>query len=84
MACGTVVVATAVGGITEQIENGQTGFLVPRKDADEMARIVLLLQKKPPLLTKISQNASQTAQNRFSLDSQTLQYLDWFHDLVKS
>jgi glycosyltransferase involved in cell wall biosynthesis len=84
MACGTVVVATAVGGITEQIENGQTAFLVARKDADEMARIILLLQKKPPLLAKISLNASQTAQNRFSLDSQTLQYLDWFHDLVKS
>ena len=84
MACGTVVIATAVGGISEQIENGQTGFLVPRKDADEMARIVLLLQKNPPLLAKISQNASQVAQNRFSLDAQALQYLDWFRNLVKS
>ena len=84
MACGTVVVATTVGGIIEQIENGQTGFLAPRKDSDEMAQIVLLLQKNLPLLTKISQNASQVAQNRFSLDSQALQYLDWFHDLVNS
>ena len=62
MACGTAVVATAIGGISEQIENGQTGFLVPRKDADEMARIVLLLQKNPPLLAEVSQNASKVAQ----------------------
>ena len=84
MACGTAVVATAVGGISEQIENGQSGFLVPCKDADEIARIVLLLHKTPPLLAEVSQNASQVAQNCFSLNSQTLQYLDWFRDLVKS
>src|SRR5208282_1198124 len=33
LACGTRVVATAVGGIAEQIIEGKTGFLVPAGDA---------------------------------------------------
>ena len=38
LACGTPVVATAVGGIPEQIVEGKTGFLVPVGDAGAMWR----------------------------------------------
>lgn len=34
------MVATAVGGIPEQVENGVTGFLVPQKDAGTMAACI--------------------------------------------
>ena len=37
MACGTPVVATAVGGIPEQVEHGVSGFLVPPGDSSGMA-----------------------------------------------
>jgi glycosyltransferase involved in cell wall biosynthesis len=44
LVCGTPVVATAVGGIPEQIEGGVTGFLAPAGDAASMAaRIEQLL-----------------------------------------
>ncbi len=44
LACGTSVVATAVGGIPEQIKNGVNGFLVAASDSEEMAaRIEQLL-----------------------------------------
>lgn len=41
LACGIPVVATAVGGIPEQVQDGITGFLMPHGDAETMmARIV--------------------------------------------
>jgi glycosyltransferase involved in cell wall biosynthesis len=44
LACGTPVVATAVGGIPEQVEDGQTGFLVPVGNARALAeRLTQLL-----------------------------------------
>jgi glycosyltransferase involved in cell wall biosynthesis len=38
LACGTPVVATAVGGAPEIVRDGQDGFLVPHGNASALAR----------------------------------------------
>ena len=38
LACGTPVLAFAVGGIPEMVEPGRTGFLAPRVDADSLGK----------------------------------------------
>lgn len=84
MACDTVVVATAVGGILEQIEDGKTGFLVRKKDAEGMRCAVLALRQNPALRQQVVQEASRLVQKHYRLEQQTSRYLDWFHKLVKS
>jgi starch synthase len=43
MACETPVVATAVGGITEVVADGETGLLVPAGRPEELARAMVTL-----------------------------------------
>lgn len=42
-ACARPVVATDVGGVRSVVENGVTGFLAQRGDADQVARLLQLL-----------------------------------------
>jgi glycosyltransferase involved in cell wall biosynthesis len=47
MAAGTPLVATAVGGIPDVVEDGVTGILVPRRDAGALARAISGLLEDP-------------------------------------
>lgn len=94
-ACGTPVVATAVGGIPEQVtslypwgdgnvETGRspTGVLVQPRDAQEMAAAVRRLLADDGLLERLGQNAANDASRRFALDAQVDAYLDWYRSIL--
>ena len=52
-ACGLPVVATDVGGVSEMMRAGQTGFLVPAKDADALRQTLARLIDDPELRVKM-------------------------------
>jgi glycosyltransferase involved in cell wall biosynthesis len=84
LACGTPVIATAVGGIPEQIVEGETGFLVPRGDSALMAQRVLELINQPEICQRMGQAAFAYARRAFDQDRQAGTYLQWFEDLHES
>jgi len=84
LACGTPVIATAVGGIPEQIEDGETGFLVPPGDAKAMAERITRLLKDEDLRRQMAKEAATTAQNRFSLERQVEDYLRWYREILSA
>jgi glycosyltransferase involved in cell wall biosynthesis len=43
LSCGVPVIATAVGGVPEVVEDGKSGFLLPVGDVDGMAAAALTL-----------------------------------------
>lgn len=80
LACGTPIIATAVGGIPEQIVEESTGFLVPRGDSDVMAGRLAQLIDHPDQCEKMGLAAALHAQQNFSLERQVANYLQWFEE----
>ncbi|MEM8543259.1 MAG: glycosyltransferase [Cyanobacteria bacterium P01_H01_bin.119] len=83
LACGTPVVATAVGGIPEQICAGETGFLVAPGDAAAMAQSTVALLTRPALSRQLSAQARQAAVAQFSLEQMVCQYTGWYQDILQ-
>ena len=70
MARGIPVVATAVSGPCEIVEDGQTGLLVPPKDPDAMAKALVELLKDPGRRARMGRQGQARVETVFSLDSQ--------------
>lgn len=60
-ACGTPVVANAVGGLLTIVEHGRTGFLVPDRQPDIFARHIANVLDDPALAARMSHMAAEKA-----------------------
>jgi glycosyltransferase involved in cell wall biosynthesis len=83
LACGIPVVATAVGGIPEQVDEGITGFLVPAGDSGAMAGRMKLLHDDRQLRRALAGAAAETARRRFSLDRMVDDYVAWYEEILR-
>jgi len=82
LSCGLPVIATNVGGISEQLTN-KTGMLVKKKDALEFANAIESLAQNPTMVKEMSAHAHEDAQKRFSLEKQVTTYLDWYEEILQ-
>ena len=92
MACGTPVVASAVGGIPEVVEHGETGLLVapeaisateveprhPEQFARDLATAVNALLGDPDLRASMAHKARARVEQRFSWQSIARQTLEFY------
>lgn len=60
-ACGTPVVAAAVGGLRTLVEHGETGFLIDSRDPIVYARHIETVLASPSYAHTLSRNATQLA-----------------------
>jgi glycosyltransferase involved in cell wall biosynthesis len=68
MRAGLPVVAHAVGGVVEQVENGVTGHLVERDDAQGLAECTRTLVADPAERRRMGAAAAERFQQRFTLE----------------
>jgi glycosyltransferase involved in cell wall biosynthesis len=68
MACGAPIVATAVGGIPELIEDGAQGLLVRPRDPGALAEALRRLLEDRPLASRLGRAARERQRADFDLD----------------
>jgi glycogen synthase len=82
MACGTAVVASAVGGILEVVEDGVTGLLVPPARPDELAAAIRTLLDDPERARAMGQAGRRRVEETFSWTSVAAQTEGVYQDAI--
>jgi glycosyltransferase involved in cell wall biosynthesis len=68
MAAGLPVVASAVGGVPEIVDDGRTGLLAPAGDAAALADRLCRLMNDAPLAARLGEAARREVRERYSFD----------------
>lgn len=77
LACGTAVVASRVGGISEQVHD-ETGLLVEPGDPEALARAIAELLEDDDRRRAMGHAAAEDARSRFGLERQVDAYLELY------
>jgi trehalose synthase len=81
---GRPVVASRVGGIQDQIADGETGFLVDPQDLEAYGDVVVRLISDPELAERIGREAQERVRSEFLGTRHLAQYLELFERLMAS
>lgn len=68
MASGKPVIATAVGGTPEAVDDHVTGLLVPPKDPDALAQAIISLLAHPEWAGQLGHNGRKRVERHFSFE----------------
>jgi glycosyltransferase involved in cell wall biosynthesis len=82
LACGTPVIATAVGGVPEQVEDGVTGRLVPAADAEAMAVATLEVAGDEPKLAAMGRAAADYARRELDFERTVDAYVGLLEEIA--
>ena len=82
MASGLPVIATDVGGNPELVEPGATGTLVPRNDAESMARAMRAYAESTELCRRHGSEARRMVERRFGMEAMVNAYMAVYDQLL--
>jgi glycosyltransferase involved in cell wall biosynthesis len=84
MACGRLVVASAVGALPELIRDGQSGLLVPPQDVAALARAMGRLARDADLRRSLQVSAAAHASQRFDIQVVGPATLELYHAAISA
>ena len=83
MAAGKPVVATRVGGLAESIIDGETGFLVPSRDATALAEAIQKLVADPFMARAMGQKGTARVLSIFTMERMARQNEAYYYALLE-
>ena len=83
MAMGKPIVASAAGGVLEQVQNGVHGLLVRPGDAEAIAKSICVLLNDPSLATSLGANARKRAIQMFSWEVSIQRLMKVYDELLE-
>ena len=78
MTAGSPVIATAVGGMPELVEDGVTGLLVPPQDIQALSKAMVRLADDPSLSEAMGKEGRKRALEWFDINLIVRQYEDLY------
>lgn len=81
MACGTPVIGSAVGGIQYSVLDGVTGYLVPPKNPQSLARYLAMLHDNPSMAQALGRAGIRRVRSKFTWDRVTSELLGIYQNV---
>ncbi|MNJ88758.1 putative glycosyltransferase EpsD [compost metagenome] len=82
-ASGIPVISTDVGGVKDILKEGETGFVVPKKDAAAFSEKLQLLIENKEIRTKMSQNGWNFVRDRFHYTTLVKNMENYYSELIE-
>src|SRR5262249_32496249 len=82
MAAGKAIVATAVGGTGQLIQDGVHGLLVPPEDPVRLAQAIRRLLEDRTLAARLGAAARRRVQEKYSREAMVRNFETFFQNLV--
>ncbi len=83
MAAGLPMVVTDVGGNTEAVIDGKTGFVAPPQNPECLAEAILKLVKDPALCRQMGEAGRERVRSRFSIEASARAYERLYTGLIE-
>jgi lipopolysaccharide heptosyltransferase II len=83
-AAGVPVVATAVGGVIDIIEDQKTGLIVPPSDPQAMADAIMKVQKDKELARQLAENGYKKVKEKYNVELMVKNTLDLYKDALQN
>jgi glycosyltransferase involved in cell wall biosynthesis len=82
MAAGKAVVASRIGGLAESIIDGETGLLVPSRDAIALADAIAKLAGAPEQRCEMGNKGKMRVRDHFTMELMAEKNEDFYYDLL--
>ena len=84
LSCGLPVIATDVGGVAEQVQNGLTGKLVPMGDARAMAKEIVNLSLDGRQRKMMSRRAAAHSKAYYGEKKMLKSYMSFYYAALQN